>query len=227
MHPRDTTSSYFVDTLLDSSHNGWGNIEAFGKVVWLGDPGQQGRLALAQWRARSQRDRRRRASRNGVILAIPRIRSLLPRATARRRSSRDRRRTSWWVLISSGRSSFATRSRSDNVFVGLHPGHNPFADRRREFFAQRKLGTTVRDRVHAALSARPILRDRRAISVPSWLRRIRTRARRPSLSMRTPVTLDASTLDAGSELTEHRLGFGVVYSAVDAYTRNRRASRWK
>ncbi|MDQ2767688.1 MAG: hypothetical protein M3Y30_11080, partial [Gemmatimonadota bacterium] len=33
-------------------------------------------------------------------------------------------------------------------------------------------------------------------------------------------TLDASTLDAGTELTEHRVGFGVVYSAVDAYTRN-------
>jgi hypothetical protein len=35
------------------------------------------------------------------------------------------------------------------------------------------------------------------------------------------VTLDASTLNTGTELTEHRVGFGVVYSAVDAYTRNR------
>jgi len=35
------------------------------------------------------------------------------------------------------------------------------------------------------------------------------------------VTLDASTLNTGTELTEHRIGFGIVYSAVDAYTRNR------
>jgi hypothetical protein len=36
-----------------------------------------------------------------------------------------------------------------------------------------------------------------------------------------PVTIDASTLNAGTELTEQRIGFGVVYSAVDGYTRNR------
>ena len=34
-----------LDTLLDSSHNGWGNIEAFAKIVWAGEPGQQARLA--------------------------------------------------------------------------------------------------------------------------------------------------------------------------------------
>ncbi len=33
-----------LDTLLDTSHNGWGNIEALAKVVWLGEPGQQARL---------------------------------------------------------------------------------------------------------------------------------------------------------------------------------------
>ena len=44
--PHGSDGGVFLDTLLDSSHNGWGNIEAYGKIVWLGDPGQQGRLAF-------------------------------------------------------------------------------------------------------------------------------------------------------------------------------------
>src|SRR4051812_14590483 len=45
-HPHDTLTLNLLDTLLDNSHNGWGNIEAYGKLVWLGEPGQQARLAV-------------------------------------------------------------------------------------------------------------------------------------------------------------------------------------
>ncbi len=44
-HVHDTTTAVLLDTLLETSHNGWGNIETFAKVVWLGEPGQQARLA--------------------------------------------------------------------------------------------------------------------------------------------------------------------------------------
>jgi hypothetical protein len=40
----------------------------------------------------------------------------------------------------------------------------------------------------------------------------------------TPLSLDAATLGAGTEQTEHRLGFAVTYSTVHGYAR--RTARW-
>jgi hypothetical protein len=109
---------------------------------------------------------------------------------------------------------------SDNVLVAVHPGSNPFASDAVPFFAQRKLGNSYE------IEATPRYQLGRYFAV-GFTYRYHHGAQDSYTGTATtmvgdaPVTLDASTLNAGTELTEHRVGFGVVYSAVDAYTRNR------
>ncbi|MBK5188576.1 MAG: hypothetical protein JJD97_10025, partial [Gemmatimonadaceae bacterium] len=208
-----------LDTLLETSHNGWGNIEAFGKIVWLGEPGQQARLA--------PRDgiHIRSAIVGGALLgtgvegdpADPFSIGTSDRARAVEvRSATD---------VSVGRHFFGSivaryeKPFSDNVLVAVHPGDNPFSADAVSFVAQRKLGTSY----EFELTPRYQLGRYFAAGV-QYRYHHGAQAAFTGTTQATvnnePVTLDASTLDAGSALTEHRVGFGVVYSAVDAYTRN-------
>jgi hypothetical protein len=208
-----------LDTLLDSSHNGWGNIEAFGTIVWLGEPGQQGRLAF--------RDgvHIRSAITGGALLGTgimlrPSDRFGIPTSDREKaivaRSATD-------VMV--GAHFFGTivaryeKPFSDDVYVGMHPGDNPFADDAVAVFAHRQLGARYE------IEFTPRYQVGRYFAVGAQYRyhhgaQDSYTGTTTSTVNNEPVTLDASTLNAGTELTEHRVGFGVVYSAVDAYTRN-------
>jgi hypothetical protein len=208
------------DTLLDTSHNGWGNIEALGKVVWLGEPGQQGRLAPRDGvHVRSALD-------GGALLGtgIPidptnpfgigtsdRERALLAR------SATD---------ITVGTHFFGSlvaryeKPMSDNVLVAVRPPGNPFANDAVAFTAARKLGATYE------LEVTPRYQFDRYFAAGLQYRYHHGAQDQYTGQTTTdvdgePVTLDASSLDVGTEVTEHRVGFGAVYSAVEAYTRNR------
>ena len=219
-HPHGSVTETVLDTLLDKSHNGWGNIEAFGKIVWLGEPGQQERLALRKGvHVRS-------AIVGGALLGtgIPsdpadpfsvgtsdRARALVAR------SATDLTVGAHFFASAVGR---YEKPFSDNVLVAVHPGDNPFATDAVAFLAQRKLGSSY----ELELTPRYQLGRYFAVGVQY---RYHHGAQSSYTGTTTttvgdqPVTLDASTLNAGTELTEHRVGFGIVYSAVDAYTRNR------
>jgi hypothetical protein len=209
-----------LDTLLDESHNGWGNIEAFGKVVWLGEPGQQARLAVRKGvHVRS-------ALVGGALLGTG-VRSD-PRdpfsigTSDRARAVVARSATDVTVgphlfgsIVARYEKPFA-----DNVLVAVHPGNNPFSSDAVAFVAQRKLGKSYE------IEVTPRYQLGRYFAVGLQYRY--HHGAQDSYTGTTtgfengePVTLDASTLNAGTELREHRVGFGVVYSAVDAYTRNR------
>jgi hypothetical protein len=208
-----------LDTLLDSSHNGWGDIEAFGKIVWLGDPGQSGRLAFHDGvHVRS-------AIVGGALLGTgvmlrPSDRFGVPTSDREKaiiaRSATD---------VTVGPHFFGSivvryeKPLDDDVLVGLHAGDNPFADDAVSVFAHRQLGT----RYEIEFTPRYQIGQYFAIGAQYRYHHGAQDAYTGSTTVTVdeePVTLDASTLDAGTELTEHRIGFGVVYSAVDAYTRN-------
>jgi hypothetical protein len=219
-HPHGNVTETLLDTLLDKSHNGWGNIEAFGKIVWLGEPGQQERLALRKGvHVRS-------AIVGGALLGtgIPsdpadpfsigtsdRARALVAR------SATDLTVGAHFFASVVGR---YEKPFSDNVLVAVHPGDNPFATDAVTILAQRKLGSAY----ELELTPRYQLGRYFAVGLPY---RYHHGAQASYAGTTTTtvgdqlVTLDASTLNAGTELTEHRVGFGIVYSAVDAYTRNR------
>jgi hypothetical protein len=208
-----------LDTLLDSSHNGWGNIEAFGKIVWLGDPGQHERLA------KREGVHVRSAIVGGALLGTgitidPRDPFAIPTSDRAKavvaRSATD---------VTVGPHFFGSivaryeRPFADNFLVAVHPGDNPFANDAVSFVAHRKLGTRYE------LEVTPRYQLGRYFAVGAQYRYHHgaqdsyTGTTTASVGDQT-VTLDAATLDAGTELTEHRVGFGVVYSAVDAYARN-------
>jgi hypothetical protein len=219
-HARGFVTETLLDTLLDNSHNGWGNIEAFGKVVWLGEPGQQARLALRKGvHVRS-------AIVGGALLGTgiatnptdPFSTGTSDRARALvARSATD---------VTVGTHFFASivgryeKPFSDNVLVAVHPGDNPFANDAVPFFAQRKLGSAYE------LELTPRYQLGRYFAVGLQYR-YHHGAQASYIGTTTttvddqPVTLDASRLNSGTELTEQRVGFGIVYSAVDAYTRNK------
>jgi hypothetical protein len=209
-----------LDTLLDTSHNGWGNIEALAKVVWLGEPGQQARL--------EPRDgvHIRSALSGGALLGTgiqvdptdpfsigtsDRARALLAR------SATD---------ITVGRHFFASlvaryeKPLADNVLVAVHPSGDPLVRDAVAFFAARKLGTKYE------IEATPRFQFGRYFAAGLQYRY--HHGAQDQYTGQTsvdvggsPVVLDASSLDAGTEITEHRVGLGVVYSAVEGYTRHR------
>jgi hypothetical protein len=210
-----------LDTLLETSHNGWGNIEAFGKIVWLGEPGQQARLAL--------RDgvHIRSALVGGALLGTgvqsdptdPFGIGTSDRAKAVvARSATD---------VTVGKHFFGSivaryeKPLADDYRVAVHPGDDPFASDAVAFLAQRKLGNSYE------IELTPRYQLGRYFSAGVQYRYHHTaQASYTGTATATdttgnPVTLDAASLDAGTDYTEQRLGFGVVYSAVDAYTRNR------
>ena len=209
-----------LDTLLDSSHNGWGDIEAFGKIVWLGDPGQQERLA--------PRDgvHIRSAIVGGALLGTGTTLRATDRfgiPTSDREKAIEARSA---TDITVGQHFFGSivaryeKPIADDVPVGVHPSGNPLADDAVSLLAHRQLGA----RYEFELTPRYQLGQYFAAGVQY---RYHHGAQDSYTGTTTatvdgePVTVDASTLDAGTELTEHQLGFGIVYSAVDAYTRNR------
>lgn len=209
-----------LDTLLDESHNGWGNIEAFGRIVWLGEPGQQARLALRQG------VHIRSAIVGGALLGTgvrgdprdPFSTGTSDRARAFvARSATDVTVGSHFFASLVGR---YEKPFSDNVVVAVHPGNNPFSSDAVGFVAQRKLGSAY----EMELTPRYQLGRYFALGFQYRYHHGAQDSYTGTTTTTvgdTPVTLDASSLDAGTELTEHRVGFGVVYSAVDAYTRNR------
>lgn len=215
-HPQ----GFLLDTLLDTSHNGWGNIEAFGKIIWLGEPGQQERLQLRQGvHVRS-------AITGGALLGTGIAsdpRDPFSIGTSDRARAVVARSATDVTVGSHFFGSLVVRYEkpiSDNVLVAVHPGDNPFANDAVAFLAQRKLGTSYE------LELTPRYQLGRYFAAGLQYRY--HHGAQDSFTGTTtgfvdgePVTLDASTLDAGTELMEHRVGFGVVYSAVDAYTRNR------
>jgi hypothetical protein len=210
------TNGPVLDTLFDTSHNGWGNIEAFAKVVWVGDPGQQGRLAM--------RDgvHVRSALVGGALLGTgifldvsdpfaigtsDRARALIAR------SATD---------LTIGPHFFASlvgryeKPKGDAVTVAVRPPDDPFTRFVQPFTATRQLGT----KYEIELTPRWQFGQYFAVGVQyryhhgaqnSYTGQFETTVDG------SPVTLDASALDAGTELTEHRGSFGVVYSSVDAY----------
>ncbi len=208
-----------LDTLLESSHNGWGNVEAFGKVVWLGEPGQQDRLApRAGVHVRSSLT-------GGALLGtgVP-IDPTDPFAVGtsdRARALIARSATD----VTVGRHFFGSlvaryeKPMSDNLLVAVRPAGNQFADNAVPFTAARALGT----KYEIELTPRYQLGKYFAAGLQY---RYHHGAQDQYTGQTTttvdggPVTLDASSLDAGTEHTEHRVGFGAVYSAVDAYARN-------
>jgi hypothetical protein len=211
---------FLLDTLLDKSHNGWGNIEAFGKVVWLGEPGQQGRLAPRQGvHVRS-------SIVGGALLGTG-----IPSDPADPFSVGTSDRARALVVRSAtdvtvGPRFFASivgryeKPFSDNALVAVHPGDNPFASDAVDFLAQRKLGNIYE------LELTPRYQFGRYFALGLQYRyhhgaQDSYTGTTNAIVANEPVTLDASTLNAGTELTEHRVGFGLVYSSVDAYTRNR------
>jgi hypothetical protein len=208
-----------LDTLFDTSHNGWGNVEAFAKVVWLGEPGQQARLA--------PRDgvHVRSAIVGGAMLGtgvlIDPTDPFAMGTSDRARSLIARSATDLTV----GRHFFASivgryeKPLSDDVPVAVRSASDPFARDVVPFVAQRQLGT----RYEIELTPRYQLGRYFALGLQYRYHHGAQDRYTGHLSTNIdgePVTLDASTLDAGTELTEHRVGFGVVYSAVDAYTRH-------
>jgi hypothetical protein len=209
-----------LDTLLDESHNGWGNIEAFGKIVWLGEPGQQERLKVRHGvHVRS-------AIVGGALLGTG-VQGDPGDPFSIGTSDRARvlvLRSATDVTVGSHFfSSIVARYEkpfADNAPVAIHPSGNPFANDAVTLVAQRKLGTSY----EIELTPRYQLGRYFALGLQY---RYHHGAQASYMGTTTAivndqsVTLDASTLDAGTALTEQRVGFGVVYSAVDAYTRNR------
>jgi hypothetical protein len=205
-----------LDTLLTSTHNGWGNIEAFGKIVWLGEPGQQARLAPRSG------VHIRSAIVGGALLGtgntVPTSDPFAIPTSDRAKAITARSATD----VTIGRLFFASivgryeKPFSDNYLVGVHPGDNPFSSDAVPVFAQRKLGTTYE------IEFTPRFQLGRYFSAGLQYRYhhhaqdFYTGTTTTTIGA-TPVTLDAATLDTGTAFTEQRVGFGVVYSAVDAY----------
>jgi hypothetical protein len=219
-HPRGFVTETLLDTLLDNSHNGWGNIEAFGKIVWLGEPGQQARLALRN--GVHVRSAIVGGAMLGTGIATDPTNPFSIGTSNRARALVARSATD----VTVGAHFFASivgryeKPFSDNVLVAVHPGDNPFANDAVPFFARRKLGSSYE------LELTPRYQLGRYFAAGLQYRYHHgAQASYTGTTTTTvgdqPVTLDASTLNTGTELTEHRIGFGIVYSAVDAYTRNR------
>lgn len=208
-----------LDTLLDSSHNGWGNIEAFAKIVWAGEPGQQARLVPREGvHVRS-------AIVGGALLGTgividPADPFAIGTGTRERavivRSATDVTVGSHFFASLVGR---YEKPLSDNVVVVVRPADDPFTRDIVPFLAQRKLGTRYE------IEVTPRYQLGRYFAIGAQYRYHHGAQDSYTGTFDTsggdgPVTLDASTLDAGTELTEHRAGFGIVYSAVDAYARH-------
>jgi len=109
---------------------------------------------------------------------------------------------------------------ADDVLVGLQPSGNPFGDDSVPIVAHRQLGTRYE------VEFTPRIQVGQSFALGAQYRY--HHGAQDSYTGTTtgfvdgePVTADASTLDAGTELTEQRLGFGIVYSAVNDYTQNR------
>ena len=207
-----------LDTLIDASHNGWGNIEAFAKVVWLGEPGQTARLAPREGvHVRS-------AITAGALLGTGIfVDASDPFALAT--STRERTLILHSATdVTVGRHFFASivgryaKPKADEVTVAVRPADDPFTRGVRPFSAQRQLGTRYE------LEFTPRYQLGRYFAIGAQYRYHHGAQDSYTGTFETtgndgPVTLDASTLDVGTEITEHRAGFGVVYSAVDAYAR--------
>ena len=218
---RTTVTENVLDTLVESSRNGWGNIEAFGKIVWLGEPGQQGRLG--------PRDgvHVRSAVVGGVLFGT----GILSNAgDPFNIGTSDRAR----ALIAEsatdltvGKHFFGSlvaryeKPMSDNVLVGVHAGSNPFANDLVTFVAQRKLGAKYQ------IEFTPRYQLGRFFALGAQYRYRHgagdayTGQGTATDTLGNTITANASSLDAGTAISEHRAGFGVVYSAVDASTRTR------
>ena len=208
-----------LDTLLDSSHNGWGNIEAVAKIVWVGEPGQQARLGPREGvHVRS-------AIVGGALLGtgivIDPADPFAIGTSTRERAIIARSATD----VTVGRHFFASlvgryeKPLSDNVVVVVRPADDPFTRDVVPFLAQRKLGKRYE------IEITPRFQLGRYFAIGAQYRYHHGAQDSYTGTFDTsggsgPVTLDASTLDAGTELTEHRAGFGIVYSAVDAYARH-------
>lgn len=208
-----------LDTLIDSSHNGWGNIEAFAKIVWAGEPGQTARLAPREGvHVRS-------AIVAGAMLGTGII---INPSDPFAIGTSDRARA---ILVRSatdltvGPHFFASlvgryeKPKSDALTVAVRPPDDPFTRDVRPFSAQRQLGTKYE------LELTPRWQLGRYFAIGAQYRYHHGAQDSYTGQFSTtvdgsPVTFDASTLDAGTELTEHRGSFGVVYSSVDAYARH-------
>ena len=209
-----------LDTLLDISHNGWGNIEALGKIVWLGEPGQQARL--------EPRDgvHIRSALAGGALLGTGiQIEPTNPFAIGtsdRARALLARSATD----LSIGRHFFGSlvaryeKPMSDNVLVAVHPSGDPLVRDAVVFTAARKLGTKYEIEVTPRYQFGKYFAAGLQYRYHHGAQDQYTGQTSVDVSG-SPVVLDASSLDARTELTEQRVGFGVVYSAVEAYTRRR------
>ncbi len=220
-HVHDSTTALILDTLLETSHNGWGNVEVLGRLVWLGEPGRQARLA-----PRDGIHVRSTIVGGGFLGTGIKVDPTDPFAIG----TSDRARS--LVLESATDLTVGThffgsfvgrylKPMSDNVVVALHPSANSFATDGVPLIAARELGTKYE------LEITPRYQFGRYFAVGMQYRYHHgaedhyTGQTTGTDNGGNEVTLDAASLDAGTAITEQRLGFGVVYSAVDAYTHNR------
>ncbi|MBA2683122.1 MAG: hypothetical protein H0U66_01320 [Gemmatimonadaceae bacterium] len=220
-HVHDTLNVIALDTLYDTSHNGWGNIEALAKVVWLGEPGQQARL--------EPRDgvHVRSAVAGGAYFGTgSRIDPRDPFAIG----TSDRSRS--LVLesltdVTVGPHFFGSivgryqKPMSDNVLVAIKLSDNPLGEYTEPFTAARRLGTKYE------VEITPRYQFGRNFTVGAQYHYRHSGEDRYS-GQTTYIdgdgneqTVDASMLNSFAPRTEKRIGFGAVYSSVDGYTRNR------
>ena len=208
-----------LDTLYDTSHNGWGNIEAYAKIVWLGEPGQTERLAPRE--GVHVRSAIVAGALLGTGIVIDPSDPFAIGTSTRERTLIAHSATD----VTVGRHFFASlvgryaKPKSDFVTVAVRSPDDPFTRDVRPFSAQRQLGTRYE------VEFTPRYQLGRYFAIGAQYRYHHGAQDSYTGTFETtgddgPVTLDASTLDAGTEITEHRAGFGVVYSAVDAYARH-------
>ncbi|MDP9265641.1 MAG: hypothetical protein M3O91_05920 [Chloroflexota bacterium] len=209
-----------LDTLYDRSHTGWGNLEAWGKLVWLGDPGQQARLHL---------DRGvhvRSAIVAGALLGTGTLDDPTDPFDV---GTSDRARA---LAVHSatdltiGRRFFGSfvaryeKPMSDRLTVAVRPADQPFTRNVVPFTASRSLGTRYE------LELTPRLQLGKFFGAGIQYRyhhggQDSYEGTFTTTQNGNAVTFDASTLNAGTAITEHRAGFGAVYSAIEAYTEGR------
>lgn len=206
-----------LDTLLDVSHNGWGNIEALGKIVWLGEPGQQARLAPRD--GVHIRSAIAGGARLGTGVESDPTDPFAIGTSDRARVLLARSATDLTV----GRHFFGSlvaryeKPLADNVLVAVHPSGDPLVRDGVAFTAARTLGTKYEIEVTPRYQFGKYFAAGLQYRYHHGAQDQYTGQTSVDVGG-TPEVLDASSLDAGTAITEQRVGFGVVYSAVEAYT---------
>jgi hypothetical protein len=205
-----------ADSVMTSDHNGFGDVEVYGKLVWL----------------RTLSERQRTAPPPGFHIRSA-LTGMVRLGTGRHIDPTD----FFGISVGDGQTDLEARSQTDLLFgrhvwtsiiarythqladrlpVVVTPAGAPFSTVYPPFEADRKLGD------YFEIEATPRVSLGRYFSVAAQYRYRHKRADRYTGTQQVavndvPVTLDASVLDTGTTLAEHRVGFGATYSSVASY----------